>query len=114
MEAFVESMKEPYAAKLPQDQVVQRGIMDDLRQRILHWTQHATIITGRFGCGKTVALEEALRGMQGIIVQSVRNDKWEEALYKRLRMDDLQMLKDGLRKAKEQRGSTSRTKTPRP
>ena len=31
-------MKEPYAAKLPQDQVVQRGIMDDLRSRIQNWT----------------------------------------------------------------------------
>ena len=100
--ALVKSMKKPYAPQLPQDQVLQRGIMDDLRRRIKIWTQHATVITGRFGCGKTVALQEALRGMQGIIFWSVRSDKWEEALYKSLRMDDHQMLKDALSKAKEQ------------
>ena len=39
--------------------------------------------------------------MQGIIVQSVEDQKWQDALDKTLRMDR-QMLKGALRKAKEQ------------
>ena len=73
VKAFVKKMKEPYAPRLSFDQVVQRGIMDDLRRRIKNWTQHATLIAGRFEGGKTVALQEALRGMQGIIFWSVRS-----------------------------------------
>eukprot|EP00439_Symbiodinium_sp_Y106_P013440 s11399_g1.t3 len=68
-----------------------------IRLRILRWNQHATVIAGRFGSGKSVALEEALRGMQGVYVHAVEDKDWKQALYKSLRMDDLGMLKEALR-----------------
>ena len=60
--AFVRSMMQPYSPETPKDQVVQRGIVVTIRDRILHWDHGTTIICGRRDCGKTMAL----RGMKGV------------------------------------------------
>ena len=98
---------QPFPPQKKKAEVAERGIMKAIRRRILHWNQHATIVAGRFGSGKSVALEEALRGMQGVYVHIVKDKDWEEALYKSLRMDDLGMLKEALRLVRERnQGST--------
>ena len=40
---------EPFEPSRPQDEVIQRPVMEALRQRIASWQQHATIIGGRWG-----------------------------------------------------------------
>ena len=98
---------QPFPPQKKKAEVAERGIMKAIRRRILHWNQHATIVAGRSGSGKSVALEEALRGMQGVYVHIVKDKDWEEALYKSLRMDDLGMLKEALRLVRERnQGST--------
>ena len=106
-QAAVDGMMQPFPPQKKEAEVAERGITKAIRSRILHWNQHATIIAGRFGSGKSVALEEALRGMQGVYVHTVEDKDWKEALYKSLRMDDLGMLKEALRLVRERnQGST--------
>ena len=107
IEFAVDRMMQPFPPQKKKAEVAERGIMKAIRRRILHWNQHASIVAGRFGSGKSVALEEALRGMQGVYVHIVKDKDWEEALYKSLRMDDLGMLKEALRLVRERnQGST--------
>ena len=107
IEFAVDRMMQPFPPQKKEAEVVERGIIKAIRLRILRWNQHATVIAGRFGSGKSVALEEALRGMQGVYVHAVEDKDWKEALYKSLRMDDLGTLKEALRLVrKRNQGST--------
>ena len=95
-QAAADRMMEPFPPRKKKAEVAERSITDDIRHRILHWNQHATIIAGRFGAGKSVAVEEALRDMQGVFVHQVRGNDWEEKLYKRLGLDGPDMLEEVL------------------
>ena len=106
-QAAADRMMEPFTPQKKKAEVAERSITDDIRHRILHWNQHATIIAGRFGSGKTVALEEALRGRQGVYVHAVKDKDWEKSLYKDLGLDNLGMLKDALRLVKERNGGST-------
>ena len=97
-QAAADRMIEPFTPKKKKAEVVQRGIMKTIEERILHWKQHATIISGRFGAGKTVAVEEALRDMQGVFVHQVDGNDWKEELFKRLGLDGPDMLEEVLRR----------------
>ena len=95
IQAAVDGMMQPFPPQKKEAEVAERGITKAIRSRILHWNQHATIVAGRFGSGKSVALEEALRGMQGVYVHTVEDKDWKESLFTMsLRMDDLGMLKE--------------------
>ena len=98
IEFAVDRVMQPFPPQKKEAEVVERGIMKAIRRRILHWNQHATIIAGRFGSGKSVALEEALRGRQGVYVHKVRGNDWEEKLYEDLNLDNELMLETVLRK----------------
>ena len=104
IQAAVDRMMQPFSPQKEENKVIERGVIKAIQQRILHWREHATIIAGRFGSGKSVAVEDALRGRQGVYVHIVEGKEWKEALYKSLRMDDLGMLKDALRRVRD-RGS---------
>ncbi|CAE7458601.1 unnamed protein product, partial [Symbiodinium pilosum] len=78
VQAVVDCMMQPFSPETKQEKVVGRGIIEDIRRRIQEWDQHATIIAGRFGSGKSVALAEALRGMQGVYVHTVEGKDWKE------------------------------------
>jgi len=97
-QAAADRMMEPFTPKKKKAEVVQRGIMKTIEERILGWDKHATIVAGRFGAGKSVAVEEALRDMQGVFVHQVRGNDWEEKLYKRLGLDGPDMLEEVLRR----------------
>ena len=94
-------MMQPLPPQKKEAEVAERGIMKAIRRRILHWKQHATIIAGPFGSGKSVALEEALRGRQGVYVHKVRGNDWEEKLYEDLNLDNELMLETVLRKIED-------------
>ena len=100
-QAAADRMIEPFTPKKKKAEVVQRGIMKTIEERILHWKQHATIISGRFGAGKTVAVEEALRDMQGVFVHQVDGNDWKEELFKRLGLDGPDMLEEVLRRVRD-------------
>ena len=76
-EALARAM-EPFEPSRPQDEVIQRPVMETLRQRIASWQQHATIIGGRCQSGKSVATEEALRGARGVARFTIKSADWED------------------------------------
>jgi len=81
--------------------------MKTIEERILGWDKHATIVAGRFGAGKSVAVEEVLRDMKGVYVHTVWDKDWASSLYHDLGLDNLGMLQDALRLVKERnQGST--------
>ena len=83
----VAKFMEPFVPKMPKGQVIHREVMDTIANRVKTWDEHATIITGRFQTGKTVAVEEVLRDAQGIFKHTVKNENWEKQLYESLQVD---------------------------
>ena len=100
-------MMKPFRPELAKDRVSERDVVGSITERIENWTGHATVIAGRFGSGKTVALEAALRDRRGVYVHIVKDKDWENSLYKDLGLDNLGMLKDALRLVKKQNGGST-------
>ena len=69
-------------------------VIADIKSRISSWEEHATVVTGRFGCGKSVAVQEALRGLPGTYVHTVENAEWKSSLYEKLHLDGPGMLEE--------------------
>ncbi|CAE7221653.1 unnamed protein product [Symbiodinium sp. CCMP2592] len=96
IEFAVDRMMQPFPPQKKKAEVVKRGIMKTIEERILRWDAHATIVAGRFGAGKSVAVEEALRDMQGVFVHQVDGSDWKEELFKRLGLDGPDILEEVL------------------
>ncbi|CAJ1390588.1 unnamed protein product [Effrenium voratum] len=92
---------EPFEPSRPHDEVIQRPVMEALRQRIASWQQHATIIGGRYQSGKSVATEEALRGARGVVRFTIRSADWTDRMCKHLGVDDEGLFKEVMRRARE-------------
>ncbi|CAJ1392548.1 unnamed protein product [Effrenium voratum] len=92
---------EPFEPSRPQDEVIQRPVMETLRQRIASWQQHATIIGGRYQSGKSVATEEALRGVRGVVRFTIRSADWADRMCKQLGVDDEGLFKEVMRRVPE-------------
>ena len=71
-----------------EDEVIKRPEMDTIKERIKSWRYNATIIGGRFQSGKSVAVEEALRGVRGVVRFTIKSADWEKVMCKRLKVDD--------------------------
>ncbi|CAE7154386.1 unnamed protein product, partial [Symbiodinium necroappetens] len=87
-------MMRPHDPAKAKEQVVTRKVIQDIRERISSWKEHATVVTGRHGSGKSVAVHEALRGLPGTFVHTVDNAGWKDILYKELHLDGAGMLKE--------------------
>ena len=98
IQAAVDRMMQPFPPQKDENEVIKRGVIKAIQQRILRWDQHATIIAGRFGSGKSVAVEEAIRGRQGVFVHRVEDADWKEQLFKRLGLDGPDMFEEVLRR----------------
>ena len=92
---------EPFEPSRPQDEVIQRPVMETLRQRIASWQQHATIIGGRYQSGKSVATEEALRGARGVVRFTIRSADWNRMMFEELKVEDGGLFKEIMRRARE-------------
>ncbi|CAJ1457862.1 unnamed protein product [Effrenium voratum] len=92
---------EPFEPSRPQDEVIQRPVMEALRQRIASWQQHATIIGGRYQSGKSVATEEALRGARGVVRFTIRSADWNRMMFEELKVEDGGLFKEVMRRARE-------------
>ncbi|CAJ1386208.1 unnamed protein product [Effrenium voratum] len=99
-EALARAM-EPFEPSRPQDEVIQRPVMETLRQRIASWQQHATIIGGRCQSGKSVATEEALRGARGVARFTIKSADWETTMYEELKMENSGLFKEMMRRVRE-------------
>ena len=77
----VEKFLRPYEVTKPQKQVVKRDVIDIIKRIISDWQPNAaTIISGRHLAGKTVAVNEALRGVRGALQVSVQEANWKEEM----------------------------------
>eukprot|EP00439_Symbiodinium_sp_Y106_P050409 s3283_g6.t1 len=90
--------------KKAEEQVVKRNIMNT-KKLITEWSlqaEKATIVSGRYSAGKTVAVNEALRGVRGVFQFDVESAGWKEAMYKKLRVNDEGMFKEVLRRVRRE------------
>ena len=53
-------------------EVIKRPVMETIKDRIKSWKEHGTIIGGRHLSGKSVALEQALRGVRGVVEVTIK------------------------------------------
>ena len=93
----VKKMLKPYPD--PEGRVVPRDVMQTIKGNITAWsrqTKRTTIVTGRYQAGKAVAVNDALRGVRGVLQVSVRDASWEEKMYKELGVGDYGMFKQVL------------------
>ena len=98
VQAAVKRMMEPYKPKKKKKKkpVVHRKIFDEIKDRVATWNSHATIVAGRYGSGKSVAVREALQGVQGVFVHTIEGADWKDELYKRLGLAGRDMLEEVL------------------
>ena len=75
--------------------------METIKDRIKSWKEHATIIGGRHLSGKSVALEEALRGVRGVVEVTIENAEWKKMMYEQLNVDNVGMFKEVMRRVRE-------------
>ena len=85
--AVAKTMK-PFEPTRKEDEVIKRPVMDTIKNRIKSWRYNATIIGGRFQSGKSVAVEEALRGVRGVVRFTIKSADSEKVMCKRLKVDD--------------------------
>ena len=83
----------PFEPSNEEKEVIKRPVMGTIKDRIKSWKQHATIIGGRFLSGKSVAVEEALRGVRGVFRFNIESADWKDRMCKELRVDDQGMFK---------------------
>ncbi|CAJ1374729.1 unnamed protein product [Effrenium voratum] len=98
--AVAKAMK-PFEPSRPQDEVIQRPVMGTIQKRVESWQQHATIIGGRYQSGKSVATEEALRGVRGVVRFTIRSAGWADRMCKQLGVDDEGLFKEVMRRVRE-------------
>ncbi|CAJ1451414.1 unnamed protein product [Effrenium voratum] len=98
----VKKFMAPYEPAKSPDEVVPRKVVDDIRHRLSSWRQQsdATIVSGRYKSGKTVAVEEALRGVCGVWAFTVKVEDWEPAMYQMLGVKDANMFAEVLRRVR--------------
>ena len=99
----VKAFLQPYEIADPEEQVVKRDIMETIKELVRTWSHQTrlrmtTVVTGRYRAGTKVALNEALRGVRGVLQVSVRDAGWEEKMYKELGVGDYGMFKQVLRR----------------
>ena len=81
--------------------MVERDVMDVVKRIISDWQPNAaTVVNGRYSAGKTVAVNEALRGVRGVSQFDVESAGWKEAMYEKLRVNDEGMFKEVLRRVR--------------
>ncbi|CAE7762555.1 unnamed protein product, partial [Symbiodinium pilosum] len=110
----VAKFMEPFVPKMPKRKVIHGKVMDTIANGVKTWDEHATIVSGRFQTGKTVAVEEVFRGARGIFKHTVKDEHWEEKLYKSLQVDGPGMFETVLVRVKAELAKLADpiTKTP--
>eukprot|EP00435_Cladocopium_sp_Y103_P051756 s1873_g16.t1 len=85
---------EPFEPRRAQDEVIKRPVMETIKTRIKSWREHATIIGGRYLSGKPVAVEEALRGVRGVVRFTIESPVWTKMMCEQQRLENQGMFKE--------------------
>ena len=93
IQAAVAKVMKPFEPSNEEKEVIKRPVMETIKDRIKSWKQHATIIGGRYLSGKSVAVEEALRGVRGVFRFTIENAEWKKMMYEQLNVDTVGMFK---------------------
>ncbi|CAJ1446811.1 unnamed protein product, partial [Effrenium voratum] len=72
-----------------------------IQKRVECWRQHATIIGGRYQSGKSVATEEALRGVRGVVRFSIESADWKRMMFEELKVENSGLFKEMMRRVGE-------------
>ena len=81
LRAAVGKAMEPFEPSRGQDKVMKRAVMDTIKARIKSWRADATILGGRHQSGKSWAVEEALRGVRGVVRFTIKSADWEKVMF---------------------------------
>ena len=101
IQAAVAKVMKPFEPSKTEEEVIKRPVMETIKDRIKSWKQHATIIGGRHLSGKSVALEQALRGVRGVFRFTIKSAEWEKMMYEQLNVDNVSMFKEVMRRVRE-------------
>ena len=71
------------------------------QNRIKSWREHATIIGGRYLSGKSVAVEEALRGVRGVVRFTIESADWKKVMCEQEKLDNIGPFKEVMSRARE-------------
>ena len=80
IQAAVAEVMKPFEPSKTEKEVIKRPVMGTISERIKSWKQHATIIGGRYLSGKSVAVEEALRGVRGVFRFTIERADWKDRM----------------------------------
>ena len=98
--AVAKAMK-PFESARKEDEVIKRPEMDTIKDRIKSWQYHATIIGGRFQSGKSWAVEEALRGVRGVVRFTIKSADWEKMMCDQENLDNIGLFKEVMSRVRE-------------
>lgn len=101
IQAAVAKAMEPFEPTRAQDEVIKRPVMDTIKNRIKSWREHATIIGGRYLSGKSVAVEEALRGVRGVVRFTIESADWKKVMCEQEKLDNIGPFKEVMSRARE-------------
>ena len=80
IQAAVAKVMKPFEPSNEEKEVIKRPVMGTISERIKSWDEHSTIIGGRFLSGKSVAVEEALRGVRGVFRFTIERADWKDRM----------------------------------
>ena len=92
---------EPFEPARKEDEVIKRPEMDTIKDRIKSWQYHATIIGGRFQSGKSWAVEEALRGVRGVVRFTIESANWKTVMFEQEELDNAGQFKKVMCRVRE-------------
>ena len=72
-----------------------------IKNRIKSWRYNATIIGGRFQSGKSVAVEEALRGVRGVVRFTIEGANWKTVMFEQEELDNAGQFKKVMCRVRE-------------
>ena len=92
---------EPFEPARKEDEVIKRPEMDTIKDRIKSWQYHATIIGGRYQSGKSWAVEEALRGVRGVVQFTIESANWKTVMFEQEELDNAGQFKKVMCRVRE-------------
>ena len=99
--AAVAKAMEPFEPARKEDEVIKRPEMDTIKDRIKSWQYHATMIGGRYQSGKSWALEEALRGVRGVVEFTIESANWKTVMFEQEELDNAGQFKKVMCRVRE-------------
>ena len=75
--------------------------MDTIKARIKSWREDATIIGGRHQAGKSWAVEEALRGVRGVVRFTIESADWKTVMFEQEEVDNAGQFKKVMSRVRE-------------